>query len=185
MDPEKASRLQEGITLVLSRWTALQMAVQNEWGGPHSRFKSEQLAADIFSWLTQSKEPLYADDLEDMLDEFMLSLNTEIADGSVEEIAEKLMIMHEECLEGNFKSVQVLKETNPPNGTVTCIRQGGSDDEEDDDDDESAREEDAVENQPHVNEDDMAVDEPRVNEKSNTEDGWTVVSSRRNRGKRN
>ncbi|GFY90640.1 pre-rRNA-processing protein TSR2, conserved region [Actinidia rufa] len=132
MDPEKArqisaesaAQLQEGISLLLSRWSALQMAVENEWGGHDSRLKSHQLAADIFSWLTQSKEPLYIDDLENMLDEFMLSLNTEIADGSIEEIAEKVMIMLEECLEGNYKSIQILKETNPPRGAVPHIRQG-------------------------------------------------------------
>ena len=63
MDPEKvrqisaesAAQLQEGINLLLSRWSALQMAVENEWGGHDSRLKSHQLAADIFSWLTQSK----------------------------------------------------------------------------------------------------------------------------------
>lgn len=31
-------------------------------------------------------EPIYIDDLENMLDEFMLSLNTEIDDGSIEEV---------------------------------------------------------------------------------------------------
>ncbi|XAR64455.1 hypothetical protein NMG60_11024806 [Bertholletia excelsa] len=70
---ENASQLQEGIGLLLSQWSALQMAVQNEWGGPHSRLKSQQLAAAIFSWLMRSKEPLYVDDLKNMLDEFMLS----------------------------------------------------------------------------------------------------------------
>ena len=63
MDPEKArqisaesaAQLQEGISLLLSRWSALQMAVENEWGGHDSRLKSHQLASDIFSWLTQSK----------------------------------------------------------------------------------------------------------------------------------
>ncbi|KAI3783589.1 hypothetical protein L1987_42673 [Smallanthus sonchifolius] len=44
-------------------------------------------------------EALYVDQLENLLDDFMLSLNTEIDDG-IEEIAESLMIMHEECLEG-------------------------------------------------------------------------------------
>jgi pre-rRNA-processing protein TSR2 len=44
---------QEGIGLVLSRWSALRTAVENEWGGPHSHGKAQQLAADIFSWFTQ------------------------------------------------------------------------------------------------------------------------------------
>jgi pre-rRNA-processing protein TSR2 len=46
---------QEGIVLVLSRWSALRTAVENEWGGRNSHIKAQQFAADIFSWFTQSK----------------------------------------------------------------------------------------------------------------------------------
>ncbi|KAF8392367.1 hypothetical protein HHK36_022709 [Tetracentron sinense] len=88
LTPEARSILGEGITLLLSRWTALQMAVENEWGGRDSRMKSEKLVADIFSWFSQSKGlPHYIDDLENMLEECMvLSFNTEIEDGSIEEV---------------------------------------------------------------------------------------------------
>lgn len=54
--PADASPLfQEGIGLVLSRWSALQLAVENEWGGRDSRRKVELLCSDIFTWFTQSK----------------------------------------------------------------------------------------------------------------------------------
>ncbi|THG05988.1 hypothetical protein TEA_000246 [Camellia sinensis var. sinensis] len=188
LSAENAAQLQEGINLLLSRWSALQMAVENEWGGRDSRLKSQQLAADIFSWLTQSKEPLYIDDLENMLDEFMLSLNTEIADGSVEEIAEKLMVMHEECLEGDYKSIQILKETNPPRGVVPHIRQDDSSDDDNNDDDGSIGDDDSSEmvvdapkSQSNMNNNDMMVDEPRPNTAAEAEDGWTVVASKRNK----
>ncbi|KAA8536951.1 hypothetical protein F0562_029429 [Nyssa sinensis] len=189
---EGAGHLQEGISLLLSRWSALQMAVQNEWGGRDSCQKPQQLAVDILSWFTQSKEPLYIDDLEDMLDEFMLSLNTEIGDGSIEEIAEKLMIMHEECLEGNYKSIESLKENIPPRVAVPHIRQAVSDDEDSDDDNESLGNEassdmavDPPESQSNLNQKDITVDERRPKEAAEAEDGWVVVSSRRNRGRRN
>ncbi|KAK6147209.1 hypothetical protein DH2020_018121 [Rehmannia glutinosa] len=118
---EAAVQLQEGITLTLSRWAALRMAIENEWGGRDSLQKSQQLGDLLFHRLTQSKEQVYIDDIEDMLDEFMLSLNTEIGDGSIEEIAENLMVMREECLEGNFDSIKRLKETNVP--SVSYSRQ--------------------------------------------------------------
>lgn len=47
-------RMQEGIILLLSRWYALQMAVQNQWGGRDSLQKSYQLADDLFSWFSKS-----------------------------------------------------------------------------------------------------------------------------------
>ncbi|XP_073289497.1 pre-rRNA-processing protein TSR2-like [Primulina huaijiensis] len=118
---EATAQLQDGIGLLLSRWAALRMAVENEWGGRDSLQKSQQLGHDLFHRLTQSKEQVYIDDLEDMLDEFMLSLNTETGDGSIEEIAEKMMVMREECLEGNFNSIKKLKETNAP--SISYARQ--------------------------------------------------------------
>ncbi|KAK9292880.1 hypothetical protein L1049_020861 [Liquidambar formosana] len=87
LSAEAIPQLKEGISLVLSRWSALQMAVVNEWGGRDSRSKSEQLAEDIFSWFSHFKEPRYVDDLENLLDEAMLSLNTMIEDGSIEEVS--------------------------------------------------------------------------------------------------
>ncbi|XP_010259056.1 PREDICTED: pre-rRNA-processing protein TSR2 homolog isoform X2 [Nelumbo nucifera] len=111
--PESLSRLSEGISLLLSRWTALQMAIENEWGGKDSRQKSEQLAADIFSWFSQSREPHYIDDLENMLDENMvLSFNTDIEDGSIEKVAEQLIVMHEDCQQGNYESIEKLRKSN-------------------------------------------------------------------------
>jgi pre-rRNA-processing protein TSR2 len=170
------------------------MAVVNEWGGRDSLLKSHQLAADIFSWFTQSREQLFIDDLEDMLDESMLSLNTEIDDGSVEEIAEKLMIMHEECLEGNYQSIQILREANPPAVVVPHIQGMNSDDDDDVDEDNNRRAEnddssgmviDAPNFQPNQNHRDVMVDGPRPSEAAEAEDGWTVVAPRRNRGTRN
>lgn len=52
---EAVKQFQEGIDLLLSRWTALQMAVQNQWGGPHSHLRARQIIVDIFSLFTQSK----------------------------------------------------------------------------------------------------------------------------------
>ncbi|CAK9318082.1 unnamed protein product [Citrullus colocynthis] len=123
---------QEGIGLVLSRWSALQLAVENEWGGRDSRHKVELLCSDIFTWFTQDKEPLYIDDLEMILDEAMLSLNTQVDDGSIEEVAERLMVMHEECLDGNFSSIERLRQTPLPQVAHSHVSQAVSDDEEED-----------------------------------------------------
>ncbi|XVE81630.1 hypothetical protein DITRI_Ditri15bG0080600 [Diplodiscus trichospermus] len=102
--PKAVSPLLEGITLLLSRWYGLQMAVQNQWGGHDSFQKSQQLAADVFSWFLQSKA-LQIEDLENLLHESMLlSLNTEIEDGSIEEVytlLTKLVSFHV-CLNQNF-----------------------------------------------------------------------------------
>ncbi|XP_047313098.1 pre-rRNA-processing protein TSR2 homolog [Impatiens glandulifera] len=93
--------LKDGITTLLSRWNGLQMAIQNEWGGRDSVQKSHQLASDILSWFLQSKETvLCLEDLESMLHEsLLLTFNTEIEDGSIEQVAEQLMLLHEEHMQ--------------------------------------------------------------------------------------
>ncbi|XP_075495897.1 uncharacterized protein LOC142533135 isoform X3 [Primulina tabacum] len=85
------------------------MAVENHWGVHDSLQKSQQLGLNLFYRLCQSKEQVYTDDLEDMLDEFVLS-QYEIGDGSIEDIVEKIMIMCEERLQGNFNTTMRLKE---------------------------------------------------------------------------
>lgn len=39
------------------------------------------------------------------------------------QVAEKLMYMHEECLEGDFNSIKVLRETNVGRRPATYVRQ--------------------------------------------------------------
>ncbi|GKV48836.1 hypothetical protein SLEP1_g55627 [Rubroshorea leprosula] len=47
---ESMPLFQEGIGLLLSRWSVLQLAVENEWGGRDSRRrKAELLLSDVFS----------------------------------------------------------------------------------------------------------------------------------------
>ncbi|KAJ6762882.1 hypothetical protein OIU79_023598 [Salix purpurea] len=188
---DSISQFREGIWLILSKWSALQLAVENEWGGSGSHLLAEQLASDIFSWFSQSKEPLYIDDLESILDESMLSLNTMIEDGSIEEVAEKLMIMHEECLEGNYSSIQKLRDAGPRTGAHQHVKQAVDDDDDSEDsdsddkmgDDGSNMIVDTPEFQLKTNLANKPVHEPRAKE-AQSEDGWTVVSSRRNKGKR-
>lgn len=54
LSAESGSIFREGIVLVLSRWSALQIAVENEWGGRDSRRKADLLASEIFNWFAQS-----------------------------------------------------------------------------------------------------------------------------------
>ena len=55
LSAESLPIFKEGIGLVFSRWSALQMAVENEWGGRDSRLKADQIGSDIVYWFTQSK----------------------------------------------------------------------------------------------------------------------------------
>ncbi|KAL8047890.1 hypothetical protein ABFX02_07G029200 [Erythranthe guttata] len=184
---EAAAHLQEGINLLLSRWTALRMAVENEWGGRGSLQKSKQLGGDIFRLLTQSKEEVSIRHVDDMLYDFMDTLNTDIEDGSIEEISEKLIVMHEECLEGNFGSIRSLRETNTPN--LSYVRQRGINDEEESEDDalrednSSEMEVDAPQCQSIPSQKDSVTDHTNASGTPEVVDEWKVVCSKRSKSK--
>ncbi|MBA0561754.1 hypothetical protein Golob_018554, partial [Gossypium lobatum] len=97
------------------------------------------------------------------------------------------MIMHEECLEGNYQSVEKLRTTNPP--PVAHVRPSNDEDEDDDDDEDDSMSADIAANmmvdvpnsQSSLNPVSMLTDEPKQNQSAEAEDGWVVVSSRKNK----
>ncbi|KAF3321707.1 pre-rRNA-processing protein TSR2 [Carex littledalei] len=180
---ESAAIFSEGISLVLSRWTALQMAVENQWGGRESRGKADELFASIQSWFFKTK-PLYIDELEELLDVYMGdSLSTVVQDGSVEEVAEQLMIMHEECLEGVYESIQKLKQLAPRTNAVSQSKQVVNDGD-DDSSEEEGSESDAMEMEA-TQEMDVDLAAKTGTKPGPDPDGWTVVANKRNKGRTN
>ncbi|KAI4998748.1 pre-rRNA-processing protein TSR2-like [Hordeum vulgare subsp. vulgare] len=181
LSPQAAAALQEGIGLVFGRWTALQMAVENGWGGRESRAKADRLAADVLSFFTGSKGPYYYDDLEEMMfDSISEFFNADFEDGSVGEVAEQVLIMHEECLQNNYSSIDKLRNTRTQGAAVSQSRMMVTDDDDDssDDDDNSSDDDDGDESS-------MSVDEPKPPKPAPDADGWTVVPPKRGgRGKK-
>lgn len=55
MTAEAAAQFGDGINMVLHRWAALRMAVENEWGGRGSLQKAQELGQNLFNFLSQSK----------------------------------------------------------------------------------------------------------------------------------
>ncbi|XP_037474084.1 pre-rRNA-processing protein TSR2-like [Triticum dicoccoides] len=193
LSPQAAAALQEGIGLVFGRWTALQMAVENKWGGPDSRAKADQLAASILSLGSEFHNskvldetiqlgPYYYEDLEDMMfDNIYKSLNSNFADGSIGEVAEQFLIMHEECLENNFSSIEKLRNTWPQGNAVSQSRQMVPEDDDDDSSDDG--DEPSMGKDEAARSDDMVIDQPKPSKPTPDADGWTVVPPRRGRGK--
>ena len=55
LSAEGLGMFHRGVGLLLSRWTALQLAIQNSWGGSSSHIKAQQLHDDVVSWMAQPK----------------------------------------------------------------------------------------------------------------------------------
>ncbi|KAG2602889.1 pre-rRNA-processing protein TSR2-like [Panicum virgatum] len=181
---EAAAALGEGIRLVFGRWTALQMAVENQWGGRDSRAKADQFGESIHSWFCRSRGPHYFEDLVDMMyDTISDSFNADFEDNSVEEVAEQLLIIHEECLQSNYSSVEKLRNLHVQGNAVSQSRQLAADDA---DSDSSDDDDDMMEDEAAVAPVEMVVDRPRPSWPAPDADGWTVVPPRhggRSRGR--
>ncbi|RLN38940.1 uncharacterized protein C2845_PM01G33380 [Panicum miliaceum] len=179
---EASATLGEGIGLVFGRWTALQIVVENQCGGRDSRAKADQLTASILSWFCNSKGPHYFEDLVDMMDaEISESFNADFEDNSIEEVAEQLLTMHEECLQSAYSSIEKLRNSHVQGNAVSQSRQIAGDndnsDSSDDDDDVSMMDDEAV-----AAPEEMAGDRPRPSRPAPDANGWTVVPPRRGRG---
>jgi pre-rRNA-processing protein TSR2 len=55
LQPEAKPHFEEGLGLVFARWTALCLAVENEWGGSSSRTKADELMEDVLHWFYRQR----------------------------------------------------------------------------------------------------------------------------------
>lgn len=180
LNSQSLNHFTEAISLILSRWTALQLVVQNQCGGRDSSQKYHELASSILSWFVNSKGPLYIDDLEEGLYTFISdNFYADFQDGSVEEVAEHLMTVHEDCLNGNLETIEKLRTSGPGTSAVQRSQREMNDNESSDDEVEESQ--------------DMLVDEPTKpamllqNQKQKPvpdEDGFIPVVSKKNKGRK-
>lgn len=98
-------RFDLSIALTLATWPALTLAVQNSWGGPQSSEKRDWFAGAISELLksTPDADVEYVEEflLQVMNDEF----ETNLEDGSGEEVAAKILGLRKLTLDGDFASV--------------------------------------------------------------------------------
>ena len=92
--------LQRAIRAVFGEWTALHLAVENEWGGHDTREKALALLQRVLDGLSGAA-PVYRDELEPVLEAALLDeFNVEAEDESPRQVAELLCKMHAEALAG-------------------------------------------------------------------------------------
>lgn len=59
--PQAKQAFQEGLESVLRQWTALELAVLNQWGGPSSGEKANQLYEELLGKFMTRASQLYKD----------------------------------------------------------------------------------------------------------------------------
>lgn len=106
MHPDTGPKFKEGLLSVFRQWTALELAVHNQWGGPDSARNAEAMVNEIIDLFLNTHERIYKDDVSLILDDILESqFNVVCEDESTEEIGDILCRMFNQCYCGDFTLV--------------------------------------------------------------------------------
>jgi pre-rRNA-processing protein TSR2 len=105
LNPQSVQAFKEGLGSVLRQWTALELAVFHQWGGPSSKERAETLNEEIFEMFL-GPDKVYRDDISLVLEDYLeTEFNTICEDGSPDELGELFVTMWRQCMEGNYTLV--------------------------------------------------------------------------------
>ncbi len=89
----------------LRQWTALELAVHHQWGGPQSAQRAEELVQEVVDFFLEA-DNVWKEDVEILLEEYMeVCFNTICEDGSLVEVSTMFCDMWKECIEGKTDRV--------------------------------------------------------------------------------
>ena len=177
------------VSNVLGRWTALQMAISEQWGGPDSEAAAAELEADVHSWFEHrgAKAATLAHELDELLlDGMCEAFEADVADGSTRQLAHRLCQVHAACCQGNLAEAQRL--AGPPGGNREALaRSTRAPGLNDDDSSDGEDGEDGAGGSNEADDMDMDCEEPAGPPPLSAEeiaDGWEAVPTRKGRGGR-
>ncbi|KAL8587140.1 hypothetical protein ACOMHN_026108 [Nucella lapillus] len=178
----QSTSFDQAVSIILSRWTALQLAVEHGCGGPNSKQKSldlQSIVQDLFN-TNRSLDPYdLAEFLEDELDD---RFGLDAQDGSVYQVCGNICQCFKLLKEGRVAEVEQFLQgfSSAPLSKVQCGEQ-----EDDSSSDEDGEEEDMENSSPQPQQCSSQQQQdstPSTNgagdaamDVEEEDDGWTVV----------
>lgn len=179
-DEKQQARFELGVSMMIYKWDALDVAVENQWGGPDSAEKRDWITAIIVDLFKTEKvvETILIEEtlLYAMVDEF----DTNVEDDSAVFIANGIIELYKQCQALDYSTVESLylawqeKQKNKSIKRVVQVKDdplnpdvSDSEDEEDYDEEESQDVDMDVDEQQQTN------PEPIIDE-----DGFEVVQKK-------
>ncbi|EGC38975.1 hypothetical protein DICPUDRAFT_148317 [Dictyostelium purpureum] len=168
----------QSVNRIFKEWTALQLALVNEWGGRSSGERALEMKEDILDLFLTGK-PVYSDQIEKILDECLSQdLNTVAEDGSYKQVAEMIIQCYNLAARGLYN--ELVNFLGPETSSVigNCVKGAGndSDDEVSEMGDDSMMEDD---DDMEDGNDDMEEKEKNKKFSEPDEDGWVTVNPKR------
>ncbi|RKO91191.1 hypothetical protein BDK51DRAFT_20976 [Blyttiomyces helicus] len=166
----------ESITLVFSRWTALQLALDHQMAGASTPLRATELLEDTAAFFRTHGSEVHADELDSNFTAFFEEVFcAELDDGSPLQVGRTLVKLYAEIVgEGRLELLEELRGKARVSGAGRSVRAGG---DADDDDEESGDEEEGEGEA-------MDVDVPVVRERAPwpepvvDEDGFELVQKK-------
>ncbi|ORX48741.1 hypothetical protein DM01DRAFT_1338394 [Hesseltinella vesiculosa] len=171
--PNKVA-FQKGVKLILYSWTALRLAVEQDWGGVDSVEKRDWMVDVITDYFGQHGKKVDIEEIEDILTQIMNDeFETLLEDDSGYVVAKHLVEVFHQCINGNYTEVDRLEVKYQSLPSTAGVQHEQDDDDVDDDD---------AEDDEDTN--DMDMDEPEqppapAPAPGPDADGWETVSRKR------
>lgn len=183
--PQAVEAFKEGLGSVLRQWTALELAVFHQWGGPDSKQRAESLQQELID-LFLGPDEVYKDDITLILEDYLENeFNTICEDGSPEELGEMFCVMWRKCCSGDFTMVtDVLAREYVRHEMVTKsqgLAGGDADSDDDGEDNGAALMADALET---IQDEENTMHEEEEAPPLVDPDGWEVVSRNKSNKKK-
>lgn len=179
-DEKQQARFELGVSMMIYKWDALDVAVENQWGGPDSAEKRDWITAIIVDLFKTEKvvETILIEEtlLYAMVDEF----DTNVEDDSAVFIANGIIELYKQCQALDYSTVESLylawqeKQKNKSNKRVVQVKDDPlNPDVSDSEDEEDSDEEEFQDVDMDVDEQQQTNPEPIIDE-----DGFEVVQKK-------
>lgn len=179
-DEKQQARFELGVSMMIYKWDALDVAVENQWGGPDSAEKRDWITAIIVDLFKTEKvvENILIEEtlLYAMVDEF----DTNVEDDSAVFIANGIIELYKQCQALDYSTVESLylawqeKQKNKSNKRVVQVKDDPLNPDVSDSEDEEDYDEEGSQDV------DMDVDEQQQTNPESIidEDGFEVVQKK-------
>ncbi|KAM5221676.1 pre-rRNA-processing protein TSR2 homolog [Ctenodactylus gundi] len=165
-----------GIHAVMEAWPALQIAVENGFGGVHSQEKAEWLGGAVEDYFIRNDD-LKLDEVEDFLGDLMSNeFDTVVEDGSLPQVSQQLQAMFCHFQRGDRAALKEMTSRVAQRKCrvmVTTVRTARETDEDEDDMDSMEEMEVTSVNHGAAMQPDRSSQ--TIKEEDIVEDGWTIV----------
>uniref|UniRef100_A0A452UZ08 Pre-rRNA-processing protein TSR2 homolog n=2 Tax=Ursus TaxID=9639 RepID=A0A452UZ08_URSMA len=174
-----------GVRAALEAWPALQIAVENGFGGVHSREKAEWLGGAVEEYFFRNAD-LELDEVEDFLGELMTNeFDTVVEDGSLPQVSQQLQTMFYHFQRGDGAALKEMashitqRKCRVRATAVTTARETDEDDADSVEEMEvkgvTATSDGATTDGVFPQPESFGPDSQTIKEEDIVEDGWTIV----------